>query len=251
MRNSAYKKFPENVNLKVNGAALDKVLARIQGLRNKTVERGCTEAEALLAAGKVAELLDCYGLLLSEVDIKEQSCASEGIETKRRRRNVLDYCVGAVAEFCDCRAWHERTQEGHLRNIFFGLPADVAGACCLYEKIEEAFNTETKNFKHGDFYNRCTSGQRRRAANSFRLGLGHGINTKLNQLKEARKTSVRTVGGRDLVPLKNSVIDEELANLGLNLRASRASRGRRVFSQAYYSGRVTGENLSWQDKIEE
>ncbi len=41
-------------------AALDRLKARIQGLRSKTTDNGCTEAEALLAATKVAELLDRY-----------------------------------------------------------------------------------------------------------------------------------------------------------------------------------------------
>ncbi|MCK4945116.1 MAG: DUF2786 domain-containing protein [Alphaproteobacteria bacterium] len=241
----------QNVANKVNKNELDKVLARIQGLRGKTVARGCTEAEALLAAGKVAELLDRYGLSMSEVDIKKQSCFSEGIETQRRRRGSLDNCVGTIAVFCDCRAWHEIAQDGRIRNIFFGLPADVAGARCLYEKIEEAFDTETENFKFGVLYDRCNSHQRRRATISFQLGLGHGVCTKLDKLKETRNTTVRTVGGRDLVLIKNSVIDDELANLGLNLRVSRANRSRQVFSKAYHSGRVTGESLNWHDKIGE
>ena len=39
-------------------AKLDRLKTRIQGLRSKTTDNGCTEAEALLAAAKVAELLD-------------------------------------------------------------------------------------------------------------------------------------------------------------------------------------------------
>ena len=74
---------------KGNREELDKVLSRIQALRSKTVEQGCTEAEALLAASKVAELLDQYGLTLSEIGMKSQSCASEGVETSRRRRSPL------------------------------------------------------------------------------------------------------------------------------------------------------------------
>ena len=38
--------------------ALDRLRTRLQGLRAKTVANGCTEAEAMLAAAKVAELLD-------------------------------------------------------------------------------------------------------------------------------------------------------------------------------------------------
>jgi hypothetical protein len=41
-------------------AALDRLKTRIQGLRSKTTDNGCTESEALLAAAKVAELLGQY-----------------------------------------------------------------------------------------------------------------------------------------------------------------------------------------------
>src|SRR4051794_2555369 len=48
---------------------LDRLKTRIQGLRSKTTDNGCTEAEALLAATKVAELLDRYDLSLTDVEI--------------------------------------------------------------------------------------------------------------------------------------------------------------------------------------
>jgi hypothetical protein len=51
-------------------AALDKLKLRIQALRAKTIDNGCTEDEALSAAAKVAELLDRYDLSLSDVDIR-------------------------------------------------------------------------------------------------------------------------------------------------------------------------------------
>ncbi len=43
-----------------NLAELDKLKTRIQALRAKTIDNGCTEDEALSAAVKVAELLDRY-----------------------------------------------------------------------------------------------------------------------------------------------------------------------------------------------
>lgn len=57
-------------------AALDRLKTRIQGLRSKTTDNGCTEAEALLAAGKVAELLDRYDLSLTDVEIRDAGSAS-------------------------------------------------------------------------------------------------------------------------------------------------------------------------------
>ncbi len=233
---------------KGNREELDKVLSRIQALRGKTVEQGCTEAEALLAAGKVAELLDQYGLTLSEIDMKAQSCAGEGIETNRRRRSPLDECAGAIAGFCDCRTWYEMTPQGHIRHIFFGLPADVAGARYLYEKIEEAFETETAAFKRSELYDQHPSAKRRSATTSFQAGLGHGICAKLNRLKAERYAACRASGGRDLVPVKRHVIEDELAALGMRLKVLQAGR-KNLLATAYKKGRVTGENLEWEEKL--
>jgi hypothetical protein len=227
---------------------LEKVLSRIKALRGKTVEQGCTEAEALLAAGKVAELLDQYGLTLSEVDMKAQSCTGEGIETTRRRRSPLDYCAHTIAVFCDCRSWYELTSEGNIRHIFFGLPADVAGARYLYEKIDEAFESETAAFKRSELYNSHPSAQRRSATTSFQAGLGHGIRTKINRLKAERDAAFRASGGRDLVPVKRHVIEDELTALGMRLKVIETGR-KNLLANAYKKGRFTGENLDWEDKI--
>ncbi len=233
---------------KGNREELDKVLSRIQALRGKTVEHGCTEAEALLAAGKVAELLGQYGLTLSELDMKAQSCASEGVETNRRRRSPLDECAGAIAGFCDCRGWYEMTPEGHIRHIFFGLPADVAGARYLFEKIEEAFETETAAFKRSELYDAHPSAKRRSATSSFQAGLGHGICVKLDRLKAERAAAFRASGGRDLVLVKRDVIEDELAALGMRLKVLQTGR-KNLLATAYKKGRVTGENLEWEEKL--
>jgi hypothetical protein len=67
-------------------AELARVLQRIQALRAKTVEQGCTEQEALASAKKVAELLDRYGLSLGEVEMRDQACEGVGVDTGRQRR---------------------------------------------------------------------------------------------------------------------------------------------------------------------
>src|SRR3984893_2613560 len=62
---------------------LARVIQRIQALRAKTVDQGCTEQEALASANKVAELLDRYGLSLSEIELRRQVCEGIGIDTER------------------------------------------------------------------------------------------------------------------------------------------------------------------------
>ncbi|MGQ9369402.1 DUF7168 domain-containing protein [Azospirillum sp. ST 5-10] len=231
------------------GTDLDRLIQRIQALRAKTVEQGCTEEEAIAAAAKVAELLDRYGLSLSEIDLKQQRCEGLGISTGRRRAGPIDECVPAIAAFLDCRVWGETGPLGDLRHVFFGLPADVAAAGYLYEVVERTFATETETFRGGELYAASSGGERRSATHSFQVGLAHGIIEKLRRLRHEREAGLKTATGRDLVPLKAAAIDEDIAKLGLSFR-SRARTRRRVVADAFEEGREAGRRFEYRPGIE-
>ncbi|MEA2757365.1 MAG: hypothetical protein QOJ54_3654 [Aliidongia sp.] len=230
---------------------LDKVLGRIKALREKTVDQGCTEQEALAAAEKIAELLDRYGLSLSEVELKSQSCEGTGIETGRKRYGPIDTCIPVVGGFCDCRVWSEKSGDGEIRYIFFGLPADVAGARYLYDLVERAFETETQRFKASPLYEEHHSSERRSATNSFQTGLAHGISGKLRALRAERESAMKTSTGRDLVPLKASLVEDELSKLGMTFKRRSSQTGKRVLREAYSAGQEAGDKFEYQPGIEE
>jgi hypothetical protein len=231
-------------------ADLDRLVQRIRALRAKTVEQGCTEQEALAAAEKVAELLDRYGLNLSELDLRKQSCEGIGIETDRKRRGPIDDCMGTIAAFFDCRVWAEIAEDGTLRYIFFGLPADVQASVYLHDLIALAFVSETAAFQGGDFYRSADSGHRRSATNSFQLGLARGINQKLQTLRQARDVASTGSTGRALVPVKDSMIDDEMERLGLTFHRRSTAR-RRVLPTAYNAGKEAGERFEYRPGIEQ
>jgi len=136
--------------------------------------------------------------------------------------------------------WGETTPAGSLRHVFFGLPADVEAAHFLYDLIGVTFDTETTRFKTGTIYASLETGERRNAVNSFQTGLSHGIGGKLQSMKMERDTLNRTSSGRDLVPLKTSVIDDELAKLGLSFHTTSRGRRKRVLADAVEAGRIAG-----------
>lgn len=231
---------PSDAGHGARNADLDRLIARIQALRSKTVEQGCTEAEALAAAEKVAELLDRYGLSLSELDLKNQVCEGTAVETGRKRVAPVDDCVPSVAAFFDCRVWGEKGGDGRLRYVFFGLPADVVAARYLYDLVELAFETETAGFRAGPTYAEMPSPLRRTATNSFGIGLARGIVAKLHTLRQAREGALRGASGRDLVVAKANVVEAELARLGMQFRARKGPAGRRVLQDAYDEGHEAG-----------
>ena len=224
--------------------ALERLVQRVQGLRAKTVAQGCTEQEALAAAEKVAELLDRYGLSLGELDFRAQPCDGIGIQTTRRRFAPIDSCIPGIAAFFDCRVWVERAKGTALRYVFFGLRGDVTAGQYLYEMVERAFETETEAFHAGDLYARM-AGERRSATNSFQIGLSRGISAKLQAMRVARDASRRSASGRDLVPVKTAMVDEEVAKLGLDLQAREMGRGVRVLTDAFTAGEAAGQRFEF------
>jgi hypothetical protein len=222
-------------------ADIERVIQRIQALRAKTVDQGCTEAEAMAAAAKVSELLERHDLTLDEVSVRRSDCEGVSVATGRKRRAAIDSCMPPIAEFCDCRVWGEQGDHDGLRYVFFGLRADVEAARLLHDLIEAAFETESASFRRGGIYQALSGGDRRVALNSFQIGLASGISGKLAALKAARQTAGAKSTGFDLVAVKHSVVDEEIERLGLNFTSrSTVSRGRQVHGDAYKAGRAAG-----------
>ena len=229
---------------------LDRLVQRIQGLRAKTVAHGCTEQEALAAAEKVAELLDRYGLSLGEMEFRAQPCEGIGIQTTRRRLAPIDECIPAIAAFFDCRVWAERAEAAPLRYIFFGLRGDVTAARYLYEMVERAFETETDAFRASNIYFQLV-GERRSATNSFQTGLARGISGKLHAMRAAREAVIRSASGRDLVPAKAAMVDEEMEKLGLRLSSRALGRAKRVLADAFTAGEAAGQRFEFAPAITE
>ena len=227
---------------------LDKLVQRIRGLRAKTIDQGCTEHEAMAAAAKVAELLDRHGLTLNELDLRRQSCEGVGIDTGRKRRGPIDGCMTAIGAFFDCRAWSEISADDTIRYVFFGLPGDVDGAVYLHDLVTQAFETETQAFRDGPIYREST--ERRTATNSFQIGLANGIRAKLDVLRAERDAVRRGSSGRDLVPVKQSILEDELEKLGLNFVNRSAPRPRRALADAYGAGKEAGERFEYRAGIE-
>ncbi|MDB5594413.1 MAG: hypothetical protein JWM36_1374 [Hyphomicrobiales bacterium] len=229
------------MNNHANLAELDKLKGRIQGLRAKTIDNGCTEAEALLAAAKVAELLDRYDLSLTDVEIREAPCEQRAYETRRKKRIPLDDCIGAIANFCDCRVWREKNAEGEARYVFFGLRSDVEVAHYLTEVVDAAVRSELGRFKTSAAYQRFRHQDRHVANASFTLGMVASIADKLTAMKAGRdQANNRT--GRGLVVLKAAVVDAELQKLNLKLRTARRP-SRMVSPTAYEAGEAAGASL--------
>ncbi len=225
---------------------LSKVKARIRALAAKTVERGCSEAEAMAAAAKVGELLDVYGLSMSEVELREESCVQRRAAFAGPARTALRWVFPALLRFCECRGW----TDGRHDFVLFGLEPDVQMAEWLLHVVARALAHEEARYRAGPAY-----AARREAPQavlrSFRYGFADRLSKRLDELADARAAAVaerRAAEGRGsastaLVVAKERKLDEAFRGLGVRLRTTYSSatvRDRGAFRSGAEAGARVG-----------
>jgi hypothetical protein len=222
------------------------VAARIRALLAKTVDKGCTEQEAMAAAAKAKELMDKYQLDLSEAELEEEGFVrSTADRAERRRFNVQEWIAGAVAAYTDTKCWRTISEIGYrskYRYVFFGLKSDVEFANWLLKALE-AFT-----WQKADEYGIASGNSDYHSKRDFAMACANRISARLRAEAEARKTknTARASTGKSLVVVKHQLIEHEFNKLGLRLRggSSRSYSGYGVEGSSA-AGRAAGDHATF------
>ena len=92
----------------------------------------------MAAAAKVGELLDVYGLSMSEVELREEACVQRRAAFTGPARTALRWLYPALLRFCECRGWTDGRQDF----VLFGLEPDAQMAEWLLHVIARALAHE-------------------------------------------------------------------------------------------------------------
>lgn len=220
---------------------LARVKARIRALTEKTVARGCTEAEAMAAAEMVGRLLERYALTMEEVDVRQEPCVQVQVPVGGRRRRPIDVCVPAIARFCDCKVWLARA-ESVAHYVFFGFATDTALAAYLHAVVDRATRTELASFRAA---RPALAGLAlRRASVSFQQGMAVRIAERLEAMHAAREASVaaQRSTGTALILVRHQVVEEAFRASKVRLQSSRGLTLRP--DAAFRAGQVAGERVN-------
>lgn len=90
------------------------MLNKIRALLAKTIENGCSEAEALAALGKAQAMRDAYAVTEAELNLTKEEKAilrREPPGTKDPHR-IKWNLIWAVSKFCNCEGWRRRRDKG-------------------------------------------------------------------------------------------------------------------------------------------
>lgn len=63
----------------------EQIIEKIKALMEKTIENGCSEAEALAASEKVADLLVKYEIQMSEIEYRETGFGYRLVDTGKKK----------------------------------------------------------------------------------------------------------------------------------------------------------------------
>ena len=155
----------------------EKLLAKIRALTAKTVSAGCTEAEAIAAAEKAAELMREHAV--SEV-LLEMDKSSIGV--KFNIRSAKGKLCGSVGHVTNCAVIH--TTRGRDKIVYYiGLAPGPEIACYLHDVVHRAVDTCVKEFRAGKFYKaRRSEKTKRKAVQDFTDGMVRGLSFRLFQM---------------------------------------------------------------------
>ncbi len=219
---------------KMDKAAL---LGRIRALQAKTVQNGCTEAEAYAAADLAARLIDKFGFEESDFEAPDLELSQDTSFTGDLILGGVLYTCPALFEYCDVRGF--TTKMGKKRTLtIFGKDTDVLLCRYLLDVFSAAIAYEWAE------YLRAVPKAGRIAGNSklrksFKLGMGTRISERLREMKSVRNARTDEGGsgrtGKDLVVVKDALVTEAFSKKYPHLRP-----GRKTHSEVSYAAYAAG-----------
>ena len=219
----------------------ESVLNKIRALLAKTMENGCSEAEALAALGKAQAMRDAYAVTEAELNLTKEEKAilrREPPGTKDPHR-IKWFLVGAVSKFCSCEGWRRRRDDGG-GIVFCGLPSDAQFASWLLDTLANFVQAEIVNFL---MEAEPSNEDRSAAIRGFVLGATDRIRQRLNELCK-QSAALATSNAKALVVVKNAAVQAKLDELGIRFCGGSSSCGA-WDGASYQAGMAAGNRASF------
>lgn len=188
-----------------------KLRTNIAALKAKTTGNGCTEAEAMTAAEKVAELLSKHGV----EDAAELEFDQHQVDIGRR--TVVDELWSHVAVFCHCKLWYSSHWHTKRWSItYFGRWNDVAVVEYLHGLLERHIKAAVRDFQKTKEYTRRRSPKtKRESTKAFQEALVDALAIKLWAIQWRRTPKVEGQNHQALVLSPLGAVETELERRGV------------------------------------
>lgn len=220
----------------------ESLLHKIRSLLAKTMENGCTEAEALAALARARAMMDAYEVTDEELQLsKEEKAILRPTPGDTGRLSIRNWLSVAVSNFTDTKCYRDRN--GSI--VFVGLKSDVDFASWLIDTLSNFVRAELTEH----LISSPPTGGRSdtiRTKNGFVMGCTKRISERLNELvaQSRRASPAGPSNGRALVVVKSQAVDAALKDANVTIGRARPGK-RRIDRAAYAAGRAAGDRASF------
>ncbi|UAW59303.1 DUF2786 domain-containing protein [Roseobacter phage CRP-738] len=223
------------------------VIKKLRAFAQRTVENGCTEAEAIAAAEAMQKLQHEYNMTLTDADILDAEYVTEKMQLGNQRMHPVVGCVMGVAIFTSTKMY----KSGATLYIF-GEKHKVDNAIYLISTIQSAMELEFLNYRGTEAYLRETwyhHGQTIRS--SFMNGMAHRLYHRLLQMHKElmeQDVTVSQTTGNSLVVMSDKALDEAFRRQNPNLRSGRRQTTSRS-ANASAAGRSAADRVGLRSGV--
>jgi hypothetical protein len=223
------------------------VLKKLRAFAQRTVENGCTEAEAIAAAEAMQKLQHEYNMTLTDADILDAEYVTEKMQLGNQRMHPVVGAVMGVAIFTSTKMY----KSGATLYIF-GEKHKVDNAIYLISTIQSAMELEFLNYRGTEAYLRETwyhHGQTIRS--SFMNGMAHRLYHRLLQMHKElmeQDVTVSQTTGNSLVVMSDKALDEAFRRQNPNLRSGRRQTTSRS-ANASAAGRSAADRVGLRSGV--
>ena len=246
-------------------------IERIRKLLSKTTENGCTEAEAMSAARVAARLMDQHNLSAADL-LAGQTAATDALFERTGIEHAVIYVAKAVGSFTNCKIFMDTRAEVKVEKDLFGggkatkeainklrivgLAHEVEVARYVleicYVAMEAAaakalMSENEERTRHDE--PQILGNERKRWVADFQRGMAHRMSETLDEMTGERRREVHASGsGRDLIVVRNQLVDGWFEERGMRLRNSN-SRGSIKHRSAFGAGQNAGGNVRFHSGV--
>lgn len=211
----------------------EKLAARVRALRAKTVENGCTEAEAMAAAEKLAHLLNEHNMTMDEAELRASPFATHDHHGTGTVGLKLWKVANAIEALTHTRAWSGgRNAPGRV--TFLGLAHEVEVAAYMLEICDRAMRTEAQRVYHT--VRHLPHGKQVLKLVPFVDGMADRLSRRIRDMVKP------TPAGTGLIVLRGALTDQEMARKGIELETSKARPP--IDNAAYRDGQRAADGIS-------
>lgn len=215
----------------------ENLINKIRAILAKTVNAGCTEAEALAAMSMAQSMMDAYEVTEEDLELKGEE-ATIAKSDMRDPHNIRRKLAPSISKFTQTEVW---TSNSKKTINFCGLQSDVDFSVWLVETLSHFVMKELKNYMWAHGYQSLQPHDKRLLINGFVIGCCNRINQRLRELSDNAATSDNK---NALMVIKSDLINKKMKDDGVQLNTPR-SRSSYINENAHNAGHAAGDRATF------